>query len=59
VLLYPSEQVAAAACLPVVLTIAYWIIWRRPAATLAMAKVVGPTVLATSFVKADSPGRMD
>ena len=54
-----SEQVAAAACLPVVLTIAYWIIWRRPAATLAMTKVVGPTVLATSFVKADSPGRMD
>ena len=59
VLLYPSEQVAAAACLPVVLTIAYWIIWRRPAATLAMTKAVGPAVLATSFVKADSPGRMD
>jgi TRAP-type uncharacterized transport system fused permease subunit len=59
VLLYPSEQVAGAACLPVALMIASWIIWRRPAATLDMTKAVGPTVLATSFAKTDSPGRMD
>jgi hypothetical protein len=59
VLLYPSERVAAAACLPVIFMIAHWVLWRRPAAALDKMKVTGPTVPATSFAKTDSPGRMD
>jgi hypothetical protein len=58
-LLHPSEQVAALACLPVGFMVAYWIVWRRPAAATDMTKAAGPTVLATSFAKTDSPGRMD
>jgi TRAP-type uncharacterized transport system fused permease subunit len=58
VLLYPNERVAAAACLPVVLIIAYWILWRRPAATLDMVKVAGTTAFGTSF-KPESAARMD
>jgi hypothetical protein len=59
VLLYPSERVAATACLPVVLIIAYWILWRRPAATLDMAKGAGTTAFAASFAKPESAARMD
>ena len=58
-LLHPNEQVAALACLPVGVTVAYWIVWRRPVAARDMTKAAGPAVLATSFAKTDSLGRMD
>ena len=35
VLLCPDERIAAAACLPVLLLIGYWLIWRRPAGGVA------------------------
>ena len=58
-LLHPSEQVAALACLPVALTIAYWLLRRRPAAALEARKAASTTVFATSLAKTDSLGRMD
>lgn len=58
VLLYPSERVAAAACLPVALTIGYWIIWRRPAAALDATKTAAPA-FAASFAKREPAARAD
>jgi hypothetical protein len=59
VLLYPSERVAAAACLPVMLIIAYWVLWRRPAAALDVTKAPATAAFATSFAKPDSAGGAD
>jgi TRAP transporter 4TM/12TM fusion protein len=56
VLLHPSEQVAALACLPVALIIGYWFVRRRPAAAESR-EPIGTPVLAGSFADRDSAGR--
>jgi TRAP transporter 4TM/12TM fusion protein len=55
-LLHPSEKTAALACLPVVLIIGYWLIWRRPAAAGSEGSV-GAQVLPQTFAKPDSMRR--
>jgi TRAP transporter 4TM/12TM fusion protein len=57
VLLYPSEQVAALACLPVGLIVGYWLLRRRPAAGGVSGEPAGTPVLAASFAEPDSTGR--
>jgi TRAP-type uncharacterized transport system fused permease subunit len=40
VLLCPENRIATAACLPVLVLIGYWLIWRRPAGGVAEAAAV-------------------
>jgi TRAP transporter 4TM/12TM fusion protein len=57
VLLYPNEQIAALACLPVGLMIGYWLLRRRPTAAAESAESAGPPALAGSFAAPESAGR--
>jgi hypothetical protein len=57
VLLHPSEQVAALACLPVVMFISYWLIRRRPAGADESPNTTAAPVLAGSFAESESAGR--
>jgi hypothetical protein len=52
-LLHPDEKVAGLACVPVLLAIGYWLLWRRSAES---GEPIPATVLAPSFAEPDSPG---
>ena len=46
VLLSPNERIGTAACIPVLLAIGYWLVWRRPAASLGEEAVPAEAMLA-------------
>ncbi len=55
-LLHPNDTIAAFFCVPVVLAVAYWLLWRRLALSDGRAKPAGVPV-AASFAEADTTGR--
>jgi TRAP transporter 4TM/12TM fusion protein len=56
-LLHPNDTIAALACIPIVLVIAYWLLWRRPAGSGGRTEPPGVPVTAASFAEADTTGR--
>jgi TRAP-type uncharacterized transport system fused permease subunit len=58
VLLHPSEQVAAPACVPVLLMIGYWLLRRRPDASVAGPEGTGAPTLAASFAEGEPARRV-
>ncbi|HWP25582.1 MAG TPA: TRAP transporter fused permease subunit [Xanthobacteraceae bacterium] len=55
-LLYPNDAVAAVLCTPIILAIAYWLMWCRPGSSREQTDD-GASLPAASFVEADSKGR--
>jgi TRAP transporter 4TM/12TM fusion protein len=57
VLLDPNERQGALACVPVVLMIGYWLVWRRPIAETESQDGAASPVLARSIAEPDSARR--
>jgi len=55
-LLHPSQQVAALACVPVLILIGYWLVRRRAIEWAAAPEAAGEAVLARSAAGPESAG---
>jgi TRAP transporter 4TM/12TM fusion protein len=59
-LLHPNETIAASLCVPIVLAIAYWLLWRRPSRLSERTEPATiPPVAASALAEADTAGRQN
>lgn len=56
-LLHPSQTVAALTCVPIVLAIAYWLLWRRPPPLDERTQPIAIPVTPAPLAEAESSGR--